>query len=61
MTNSTDPIIEEIRKIREAHAASFDYDVKRITRDFQEQEKESSRKIVLPPPKPPIAFRPGKA
>ncbi len=61
MTNSTDPIIEEIRKTREAHAASFDYDVKRITRDFQEQEKQSNRKIVSPPPKPPLASNPGKA
>ena len=60
MTNSTDPIIEEIRKVREAHAASFDYDVKRIVLDFQEQEKQSNRKIVSPPPRPPLASKPGE-
>lgn len=60
MTNSIDPIIDEIRKIREAHAASFDCDVERITRDFQEQEKHSNRKIVPPPPKSSLASKTGK-
>ena len=33
-----DEIVEEIRRHREAHAASLDYDLKRITEDLQRQE-----------------------
>ena len=31
-----DPIVEEVRKIREAHASKFNYDLKRICQDLKE-------------------------
>lgn len=57
MMIKTDEIVEEIRKRREAHAASLDYDLKRITRDLQQQERESGRKVVTRPPRKPISMR----
>jgi hypothetical protein len=46
-----DPIVEEVRKVREAHAAQFNYDLRAIYRDLKEQEKKSSRAFVSYPPK----------
>lgn len=42
----TDPIVEEIHKIREAHAAKFNYNLLAIVRDYQRQQKQSRKKIV---------------
>lgn len=42
----TDPIVEEVRRIREAHAAQFDYDLARIFEDLQRSERESGRQVV---------------
>jgi len=44
--NETDPIVEEVRRIRDAHAAKFNYDPKAIFQDIKEQEKRSGRKYV---------------
>jgi hypothetical protein len=41
-----DPIVEEVRKVRDAHAARFNYDLDAIFRDIKEQEKKSRRKFV---------------
>jgi hypothetical protein len=41
-----DPIVEEVRQAREAHAARFHYDLDAIFRDVKEQEKKSGRKFV---------------
>jgi hypothetical protein len=41
-----DPIIDEVRRIREAHAARFNYDLDAIFRDIKEQEKRSGHKFV---------------
>ncbi len=41
-----DPIVEEIRKVREAHAAKFNYDLRAIYEDLKIQEKKSKRKFV---------------
>ena len=46
-----DPIVEEVRKARDAHAAKFNYDLQAIYRDLKEQEKQSSRPFVSYPPK----------
>lgn len=46
-----DPIVEAVRKIRDEHAAQFDYDLKAIYDDLKETEKQSGRKIVSLPPK----------
>ncbi len=45
MTIENDEIIKEIRQYREAHAASFDYDIQRIVKDLQRQERESGARL----------------
>jgi hypothetical protein len=46
-----DPIVEEVRKEREAHAAKFNYDIRAIYEDIKKQEKKNKRKFVTLPPK----------
>lgn len=41
----------EIRKIREAHAAKFNYDLKAICADLREKEKNCGHSLVSFPPK----------
>jgi len=48
---ASDSIVAEVRAIREAYARQFDYDLRAICRDLQEQEKESGRKTVSFPSK----------
>ncbi len=42
----TDPIVEEVRKHREARAARFGFDIKAIFEDARKREKEGGRKVV---------------
>lgn len=42
----SDPIVDEVRRVRDAYAARFDYDLRAIYRDLKEREKRSGRKIV---------------
>ncbi len=46
-----DPIVAEVRKARETHAAQFNYDVFAIYRDVKQQEQESGRHFVSYPPR----------
>ena len=46
-----DPIVEEIRKIREAHAAKFQFDLHAICKDLQKKEKTCGHTIVSLPSK----------
>ncbi len=41
-----DPIVEEVRQVREAYAARFNYDLDAIFRDIKEQEKKSGHTFV---------------
>ena len=41
-----DPIVDEVRRVRDAHAARFDYDLDAIYQDLKEQEKKSGRNFV---------------
>lgn len=41
-----DPIVDEVRRIRDALAARFNYDLDAIFRDIKEREKKSGRKFV---------------
>ena len=41
-----DPIVEEIRKARQAHAARFGYDFAKIYKDLKDSEQRSGRKVV---------------
>ena len=57
MTTKTDEIIEEIRRRRDVQAASLGYDLKRIARDLQQQERRSGRNVVARAPKKPSPVR----
>ena len=46
-----DPIVEEGRKAREAHAAKFDYDLLAICSDLKKKEKESGHPVVSRQPR----------
>jgi hypothetical protein len=50
-----DPIVEEIRRIREEHAAEFNYDLDAIFADLKRLEAESKQPRVSFGPR-----RPGK-
>ncbi len=56
MTNQPDEIVEEIRRHRDAHAASLDYDMKRITDDLQRQERECGVEVVSRSPRKPVVL-----
>jgi hypothetical protein len=42
-----DPIVEEVRRVRETHAARFNYDIDAIFQDIKKREKESGLVFVL--------------
>ena len=46
-----DPIVEEVRRIRDAHAAKFGYDLDAIFRDLKAKEQASGRRFVRYPPR----------
>ena len=41
-----DPIVDEVRAIRDAHAARFNYDLDAIFRDIKDQERKSGLTFV---------------
>jgi hypothetical protein len=41
-----DPIVDEVRRVRDALAARFNYDLDAIFRDIKEEEKKSECKFV---------------
>lgn len=42
----SDPIVDEVRRVREAYAARFNYDLRAIYRALKDQEQRSGRKVV---------------
>ena len=46
-----DPIVDEIRRIRQEHSAKFNGDLHAICEDIRRQERESGRKYVSYPPR----------
>ncbi|MBF0548596.1 MAG: hypothetical protein HQM08_29470 [Candidatus Riflebacteria bacterium] len=46
-----DPIVEKVRKTREAYAAMFNHDIDAICEDIKEWEEKSGRKYDSPPEK----------
>ena len=48
-----DEIVEEVRKARDAYAAQFDYDLKRMFEDLKKKEEQDPRpRANLEPIKP---------
>ena len=54
----TDPIVAEIRAIREAHAARFNYDVSAIFRDILRKQEALGNEYVRRPPRCTVALKP---
>lgn len=46
-----DPVVEEVRRVRERHAAKLRYDLDAILRDLKEEERQGRRKVVSFPPR----------
>lgn len=49
---TSDPIVAELRRTRNHHAAQFGYDIKTIFRHIQKQQQASGRKYVRYPARP---------
>jgi hypothetical protein len=51
---SEDPIVEEVRRIRQEHAARFDYDLQAIFADLKrtEEARDQQQSPLLSPPEP---------
>lgn len=47
-----DPIVEEVRRIRDEYAARFDYDLDAIYRDLKERERRGEFCVVYRRPRP---------
>jgi hypothetical protein len=41
-----DPIVDEVRRVRDAHAARFNYDLDAIFQDIKKREKENGLVFV---------------
>ena len=57
----TDPIIAELRAVRKAYAARFDYDVEAMFKDIRARQEASGREYVrLPAHRPVVASESGE-
>ena len=41
-----DPIVQEVRKIRQANAEKFNYNIKKIVEDARKRQKASGHRVV---------------
>jgi len=48
-----DPIIEEIRQLREQYASQFNHDFERIFQDIQKRQMQEGKTLVRFPPRRP--------
>jgi hypothetical protein len=48
---TTDPILAEIRRTREAYAARFAGDIRAMIADLRQRQKQAGRKVVSRSPK----------
>lgn len=56
----TDPMVAEIREIRERRAARFGYDIRAIVADAQARDASGDREVVRLPPRAPADLPLGK-
>ncbi len=47
-----DSVLEELWRVKEAHAAKYDYDVRAMGEALMAQQDKSGRKVVSPRPRP---------
>ena len=52
-----DPIVAEIRRLRDEYARRFGYDLEAICRDLREQQERGGRRVVRRQPKRPSEQR----
>jgi len=50
----TDPVVAEIRAIREGLAARFDYDVQALSEHARQCDARGDRQVVRRPPRQPV-------
>ena len=48
-----DPIVDETRKLRESYASEHNHDIDAIFQDILKRQAESTRKVILLPPRKP--------
>ncbi len=46
-----DPVVEEVRAIRDAYSKRLDYDLNAIARDLRKKEEQGHRDLVDPSPR----------
>ena len=46
-----DEIVEEVRRVKEEHAAQYGYDIRAMFRALREKQKKNGRKVVSPAPR----------
>ena len=51
-----DPIVDEVRKVRDTHAKKLNYDLQAIVADLKKQQNASKHKFVTLPPKKPTVL-----
>jgi len=51
-----DPLVDEIRAIRDAHAQKYHYDLRAIAADLKEQQQAGNRQTVSFAPKKPLVL-----
>lgn len=56
----SDPTVDEVRKVREAHAARFNYDLSALCADLKTKEKDAGHPVVSRQPKlrPSVGVKP---
>ncbi|HIJ64939.1 MAG TPA: hypothetical protein HPP77_03230 [Candidatus Hydrogenedentes bacterium] len=47
-----DPIVDEVRRIRDEYAKQFGYDLQAMAADLREKEQRHREQLVSFPPKP---------
>ena len=57
MPKKPDPVVEEVRAVRDAMAKEFDYDIEKIANAIREREAQSGRKVVCLSPRKPTLSR----
>jgi hypothetical protein len=50
-----DPVVEEVRRTRERHAAKFKFDLTKIMADAQRRQHTMGHKVVSFPARVPVA------
>ena len=44
-----DPLIKEIRRIKEAHAAKYGFNIRAMLDDMRRRQQQSGRKVITAP------------